>query len=120
MTNEPFLRATADIPKAFREHLQEKRRLDAKESRLLARLAIEQAATSATGLQDQLPRPQEKARAQEQTSQSAAAPTAAGADEASNQHSEQRDDADAARRMARSKLDEMLKSIGSVYRNSDE
>lgn len=120
MTNEPFLRVTADIPKAFREHLQNKRRLDAKESRLLARLALEQAATSAAGLQDQTSKPQEKVQEDRATSQSAGFPSAIQDTETSSQHSEQHDDGDAARQIARGKLDEILKSIGSVYRNSDE
>ncbi len=118
MTNEPFLRAAADIPKAFREHLQAKKKLNAAEARLLARLAIEQASTSAAnaaknddasdeakpilgGSRAAAPgRPQ---RAEPQAPESAALPEA-GARRAAHE---------------RGALDEMLKSIGSVYREAD-
>lgn len=120
MTNEPFLRTSADIPKAFREHLQKKRRLDARESRLLARLAIEQATAAAVDPKDQSPQPKEEAQAQPMQPQAAEAPISSGSSDATDRQSEQRDEADVASQRARRKLEEMLGSIGSVYRNSDE
>jgi hypothetical protein len=116
MTNEPFLRSAADIPKAFREHLQNKKKLNAKEARLLARLAIEQASASAahaakTGEAgdeaDSSSRPAPTRRPNNDTEPQAPAKSPAPEiGDRRNAHN-------------RNALDEMLRSIGSIYREGD-